>query len=70
MKLSFVIDEKKIGDGNDTFLWFNWHPTGPLYQRFSNKIGLNVTRNLNAKADIVIEGVWKWPGKRNKTLRD
>lgn len=58
----------KIGNGNDTYVWLdNWHPLGPLYQKFGESVVYNLGRSLFARvADIIQDGIWLWPRPRNK----
>lgn len=47
-----------IGNGLDTFLWLdNWHPLGPLYNRFGSEVVFNLGRSLQAKvSSIIVQG--------------
>lgn len=53
----------KVGNGWTTFAWLdNWHPLGPLYQRFRERVCSNIGLSLNAKVSSLIRnGTWKWP---------
>lgn len=43
------------GQGPGTFLWHdNWHPLGPLYNRFGNDIVFDLGRSLQAKVSSII----------------
>ncbi|GFZ01445.1 hypothetical protein Acr_15g0000540 [Actinidia rufa] len=52
-----------VGNGRDTFLWLdNWHPVGPLYKKFGDRVVGNAGRSLLANvSDIICNGNWKWP---------
>ena len=49
----------KIGNGEDTFLWFdNWHPKCPLFRKYGTYV---VGIPLDAKVSIIIRNSkWKW----------
>lgn len=61
-----------MGNGHDIFLWLeNWHPLGPLFQKFEAQLLNNVGRFLLAKADTIIDqGVWRWPRSRSLVTRE
>lgn len=51
-----------MGNGDNTFVWFgNWHPLGPLYDRFGNRViyDSRLLRNALVK-NIIHHGSWKW----------
>ena len=58
----------KIVNGNRTFLWFdNWHPLGPLFDKFGARIVYDSAIPLHAKVNVIIDGgEWHWP--RTNTL--
>ena len=58
----------KIGNGCRTFLWFdNWHPLGPLLDKFGAKNVYDSAIPLHAKVNAIIDGgEWHWP--RTNTL--
>lgn len=52
-----------ICNRSSTFLWHdNWHPLGPVMEKFGSHIvddpGLSIQANVS---DIIEEGHWKWP---------
>ncbi|XP_028125748.1 uncharacterized protein LOC114322601 [Camellia sinensis] len=53
----------KIGCGDTTFLWFdNWHPIGPLWNKFGDRIIYDSALNSDTKVSKIIDGSsWKWP---------
>ena len=53
----------KIGNGYGTYLWFdNWHPLGPLWDKFGPRIIYDSAIPLHAKVkDIIVAGEWQWP---------
>lgn len=53
----------KIGNMNSTFMWLdNWHPLGPLFKRYGQRVCSNIGRSLNAKASsITHDGGWNLP---------
>ena len=53
----------KIGNGYGTFLWYdNWHPLGPLLDRFGPRVTYDAALNLNARvSDVINGGRWDWP---------
>ena len=53
----------KIGTGCDTFLWFdNWHPLGPLLDRFGYRVIYDAALPLTSKVkDVIAGGEWRWP---------
>ena len=57
-----------IGNGCRTFLWFdNWHPLGPILEKFGNRIVYDSAIPLHAKVNVIIAGgEWHWP--RTNTL--
>ncbi|KAI8555076.1 hypothetical protein RHMOL_Rhmol05G0146400 [Rhododendron molle] len=61
----------QISNGERTFLWWdNWHPLGPLYDRFGDRVVHNVGKSLRAKvASIVENGAWRWPRLRNPLIQ-
>ncbi|XP_058222497.1 uncharacterized protein LOC131332341 [Rhododendron vialii] len=65
------MEKYQIGNGERTFLWWdNWHPLGPLYDRFGARVVHNVGRSLRAKvASIVENGAWRWPRLRNPLIQ-
>ena len=45
-----AFDQHQIGDGKDTYLWLdNWHPLGPLYKKYDQRIVFTIGRSLEAK---------------------
>ncbi|XP_028090262.1 uncharacterized protein LOC114290524 [Camellia sinensis] len=62
----------KIGNGRDTFLWYdNWHPLGSLWDKYADRILYDSGLNSDAKVSQVIEGnSWKWPFPTSWELRD
>lgn len=61
----------QIGNGHTTILWpENWHPLGPLYARFGERVVANRGRALMAKvASIIVQGAWCWPRTRNLAIQ-
>ena len=53
----------KIGNGFGTFLWYdNWHPLGPLLDKFGPRIVYDAALPLHARVrDIIDDGEWHWP---------
>lgn len=53
----------KIGCGDATFLWYdNWHPLGPLWNKFGDRIIYDSALNSETKVSKIIDGSsWKWP---------
>lgn len=46
----------KIGDGASTFTWLdNWHPLGPLYARYDERVWSNIGQSLHAKVSSIIQ---------------
>ena len=56
------------GNGCGTFLWFdNWHPLGPLLDKFGSRIVYDSALSLHAKVkEIITDREWHWP--RTNTL--
>ena len=52
-----------VGNGKNTYLWHdNWHPLGPLLERFGSKILYDTALPNNALiADIIHESNWDMP---------
>lgn len=50
-----------------TFLWFdNWHPLGPIVQKYSSRICYDAAIPVYAKVNTIIEEKgWKWPAVRS-----
>lgn len=65
-ELSQDIVKHIIGDGQDTFFWFdNWHPSGPLYKLLDDKAVATLDGAIFGKASSVIhDGYWNWPRPR------
>ncbi|KAI8537423.1 hypothetical protein RHMOL_Rhmol09G0022900 [Rhododendron molle] len=61
-----------VGNGQGMFLWLdNWHPMGPLYDRFGNEVVFNLGRSLQARVSFIIsQGGWRWPRTRNRITQD
>ncbi|XP_028070654.1 uncharacterized protein LOC114273089 [Camellia sinensis] len=53
----------QIGCGDSTFLWYdNWHPLGPLWNKFGDRIMYDSCLNSETKVSQIIDGhSWKWP---------
>ena len=53
----------RIGNGCGTFLWYDdWHPLGPLLDRYGQRVVYDAAISLNAKVSTIIDGqVWHWP---------
>ena len=53
----------RIGNGCGTFLWHdNWHPSGPLLDKFGPRVVYDAALSLNAKvSSIVVMDEWHWP---------
>lgn len=62
----------KVRNGCSTFAWLdNWHPLGPLYQRFGERVCSNIGMSLNAKVSSLIHnGTWKWPRGRRRITQE
>lgn len=60
-----------VGNGSNTFLWWdNWHPVGPLFQKFGERLGDTLHRASSAKVSSVIAGNnWNWPNGRSAIVR-
>lgn len=61
-----------IGNGEHIFLWMdNWHPFGPLIERFGNRFiyASGIKRNAKVKA-IIEDNRWKWPLTYYRKFRD
>lgn len=54
------------------FLWLdNWHPLGPLYSRFGDKVVFSMGRSLGAKVESLIRNnSWCWPRRRNAVTKE
>ncbi|XP_058195022.1 uncharacterized protein LOC131311543 [Rhododendron vialii] len=61
-----------VGNGLDTFLWLdNWHPLGPLFSRFGERVVYNLGRSLFSKvASIISNDSWCWPRSRNAVTKE
>lgn len=57
-----------IGNGLHTFSWLdNWHPLGPLYDKFGESVVYDLGRSLSSKVSTIIQNEdWKWPRQRNR----
>ncbi|XP_028089909.1 uncharacterized protein LOC114290215 [Camellia sinensis] len=53
----------QVGCGDSTFLWYdNWHPLGPLWKKFGDRILYDSCLNSETKVSQIISGhSWKWP---------
>ena len=53
----------RIGNGEHTSLWYdNWLPTGPLLDKFPERIVYDAALTINAKVCTIIRGLeWDWP---------
>ena len=65
----------KVGTGSGTFLWYdNWHPLGPLLDKFGPSIAYDAALSLNAKvSDVIHNDDWNWPQTNTlqlMTIRD
>lgn len=62
----------KVGNGNDTFLWLdNWHPSGPLYQKYGEQVVHNLGRSFFTKVSSIIQGHTRaWPRQRNPIIME
>ncbi|XP_058217251.1 uncharacterized protein LOC131328308 [Rhododendron vialii] len=60
-----------IGNGLHTFLWpDNWHPLGPLYDKFGESVVYTLGRSLSSKVSTIIQNEdWKWPHQRNRVTQ-
>jgi hypothetical protein len=58
----------EVGDGKLIHLWLdNWHPFGPLYERYGFRIIYDSHSTLEAKMNSVIRnGRWSWKPARSE----
>lgn len=61
-----------VGNGQSVILWLDhWHPLGPLYEKFRERVVYNLCRSLSAKEESMKhQGEWKWPRQRNAVSRE
>lgn len=61
-----------VGDGKLIHLWLdNWHPFGPLYEKYGFRIIYDSQSSLEAKMNYVIRnGRWSWRPTRSEELVD
>ncbi|XP_058218842.1 uncharacterized protein LOC131329621 [Rhododendron vialii] len=61
-----------VGDGLETFPWLdNWHPLGPLFSRYGERVVFNLGRSLSSKvASIISNASWNWPKRRNAVTKE
>lgn len=61
-----------VGNGARTFLWLdNWHPLGPLYFMFGDRVEFNMGRSLAAKVESLIRNnLWRWARRRNEVTKE
>ena len=59
-----------VGDGKNTYLWNdNWHPLGPLLERFGSKVLYDAALPNNALvADIIRDLNWNLPAANTLEL--
>ncbi|KAL7230441.1 hypothetical protein ACSBR2_008843 [Camellia fascicularis] len=59
-----------IGDGGETFLWLdNWHPIGPLYKIYGERVVRDLGSSLLAKVSSIIRnGYWRWSRLKNRSI--
>ncbi|XP_028097184.1 uncharacterized protein LOC114297036 [Camellia sinensis] len=62
----------KIGRGDSTFLWYdNWHPLGPLWKKFGDRILYDSNLNSETKVNQIVDGgSWKWPVPNSWEIRE
>ena len=62
----------RIGNGCGTFLWYdNWHPLGPLLDKFGQRVVYDAALNLHAKVSTIIDGeTWHWPSTNTLELME
>ncbi|XP_028125413.1 uncharacterized protein LOC114322337 [Camellia sinensis] len=62
----------KIGRGDSTFLWYdNWHPLGPLWKKFGDRILYDSNLNSETKVNQIMDGdSWKWPVPNSWEIRE
>lgn len=49
----------------------HWHPLGPLYKKYGERVVYNLGRSLLTKVDsIIYQETWKWPRQRNAVSRE
>lgn len=50
-----TIDKAQNWDGSNTFLWFdNWHPWGPLLEKFNDRLIYDSGSHSKAKVSSII----------------
>lgn len=61
-----------VGNGLKMFLWWNnWHPLGPLFQRFGVRLRFILRSASHAKVTSVIDGTrWKWCRAKSAVVSD
>ncbi|KAL7240487.1 hypothetical protein ACSBR2_006186 [Camellia fascicularis] len=62
----------KVGNERNTFLWFdNWHPLGPLKQRFGDRVIYDSGSQDQAKVESIIDDWrWRWPAYQTWELNE
>ena len=55
--------QNKIGNGCNTSLWYdNWHPKGPLLEKYGSRVIYDAALPKDAKVAMVIQDEdWSWP---------
>lgn len=49
----------------------NWHPLGPLYAKYGDRVVCNLERSLAAKvSSIIVHNNWRWPRPRNRITQE
>ncbi|XP_028076039.1 uncharacterized protein LOC114278224 [Camellia sinensis] len=62
----------KIGNGEDTFLWYdNWHPFGSLWSKYGNRLMHNTALNAQSKVAFALgDNGWTWPNASSWEVRE
>ena len=59
-----------IGNGNEVWFWHdNWHPMGPIFQRFGSRVVYDATSRHDARAkDFINQNEWRLPAHVSNDL--
>ena len=66
LKLRSKVKERikmKIGNGQNTFMWLdNWHPLGPLLEKYGPRVVYDSGLDSHAKVkEVIQDSQWCWP---------